>query len=275
MLIKNAVFNVCDTETTGFDPNADKVVEIASIHTMLGSGFLACRAAFVKPGIPIPEAASNCHHIYDEDVADARPIEDVASEMLGGDVFVAHNLAFDQAFVPGAEFMPGLCTMRLARQLWPTAPSATLQSLREALRLSCPEVEGFAPHRAGADAIVAAYLLQHELVEYLSRQENPEAATVEDLIAFTNRPVLQGTVRFGKHKGQKWAKLLVDLGRACEIYQRTALVDLNCRRIQCDEIWSFCYAKAKNVPEEMQDTEGVGDVWTWTAISPTASAFRR
>ncbi len=205
MLIKNAVFNVCDTETTGFDPNTDKVVEIASIHTMLGSDFLACRAAFVKPGIPIPEAASNCHHIYDEDVADARPIEDVASEMLGGDVFVAHNLAFDQAFVPGAEFMPGLCTMRLARQLWPTAPSATLQSLREALNLSCPEAEGFAPHRAGADAIVAAYLLKHELAEYLSRQENPEAATVEDLIAFANRPVLQGTVRFGKHKGQKWA----------------------------------------------------------------------
>ena len=61
-------------------------------------------------------------------------------------------------------------------------------------------------------------------------------------------------------------KLLVDLGRACETFQRTALVDLNCRRIQCDEIWSFCYAKAKNVPEEMKDQDGVGDVWTWTAL---------
>lgn len=61
-------------------------------------------------------------------------------------------------------------------------------------------------------------------------------------------------------------KLLVDLGHACEVYQRTALVDLNCRRIQCDEIWSFCYAKAKNVPEEMKEQEGVGDVWTWTAL---------
>jgi IS1 family transposase len=61
-------------------------------------------------------------------------------------------------------------------------------------------------------------------------------------------------------------KLLVDLGHACEIFQRTALVELNCRRIQCDEIWSFCYSKQKNVPEEMKGTEGVGDVWTWTAI---------
>jgi len=63
-------------------------------------------------------------------------------------------------------------------------------------------------------------------------------------------------------------KLLVDLGHACEVYQRTALVNLNCKRIQCDEIWSFCYAKAKNVPEGMRDQEGVGDVWTWTALDP-------
>jgi IS1 family transposase len=41
---------------------------------------------------------------------------------------------------------------------------------------------------------------------------------------------------------------------------------LPCRRLQCDEIWSFCYAKEKNVPEELKGTFGVGDVWTWTAI---------
>jgi len=61
-------------------------------------------------------------------------------------------------------------------------------------------------------------------------------------------------------------KLLVDLGRACEMYQQEHITGLNSRRIQCDEIWSFCYAKQKNVPLEMKDTEGVGDVWTWTAI---------
>lgn len=41
---------------------------------------------------------------------------------------------------------------------------------------------------------------------------------------------------------------------------------LPCTRLQCDEIWSFCYAKQKNVPEEMKGTFGFGDVWTWTAI---------
>lgn len=43
---------------------------------------------------------------------------------------------------------------------------------------------------------------------------------------------------------------------------------LKCRRIQCNEICSFCYAKAKNVPVEMAGHDGVGDVWTWTDLYP-------
>ncbi len=61
-------------------------------------------------------------------------------------------------------------------------------------------------------------------------------------------------------------KLLVDLGRACSEYQDRVLRNLPCRRIQADEAWAFCYAKQKNIPEELHDTEGVGDVWTWTAL---------
>jgi IS1 family transposase len=60
-------------------------------------------------------------------------------------------------------------------------------------------------------------------------------------------------------------KLLVDLGAACEAYQRRMMVDLPCKRIQCDEIWSFCCAKEKNVPDELRG-KGYGDVWTWIAI---------
>ena len=43
-------------------------------------------------------------------------------------------------------------------------------------------------------------------------------------------------------------KLLVDLGRACSRYQDETLRDLPCKRIQCDEVWAFCYSKAKHVP---------------------------
>jgi IS1 family transposase len=61
-------------------------------------------------------------------------------------------------------------------------------------------------------------------------------------------------------------KLLVDLGAACAEYQDAALTNLRPTRMECDEIWSFCYAKQKNVPEEFQDTPGYGDVWTWVAV---------
>lgn len=61
-------------------------------------------------------------------------------------------------------------------------------------------------------------------------------------------------------------KLLVDLGTACSEYQDRTLKNLSCKRLQLDEIWSFVYAKAKNVPAERAGEFGVGDVWTWTAI---------
>ncbi|HJP17217.1 MAG TPA: IS1 family transposase [Nitrospinota bacterium] len=61
-------------------------------------------------------------------------------------------------------------------------------------------------------------------------------------------------------------KLLADVGKACSKYQDKALRNLPCKRIECDEIWSFCYSKQKNVPEKHQGKFGFGDVWTWTAI---------
>src|ERR1700678_3132193 len=62
------------------------------------------------------------------------------------------------------------------------------------------------------------------------------------------------------------AKLLVELGAACAEYLDKALVNLNSKRIQCDEIWSFVGAKDKNVPESRKDEIGIGSVWTWVAI---------
>jgi IS1 family transposase len=59
-------------------------------------------------------------------------------------------------------------------------------------------------------------------------------------------------------------KLLIDLGTVCSHYQDATLRDLPCERIQCDEIWSFVYAKQKNVPKDKRDK--AGDVWTWVAL---------
>lgn len=61
-------------------------------------------------------------------------------------------------------------------------------------------------------------------------------------------------------------RLLADVGKACAEYQDKHLTGLTSKRIQCDEIWSFCHAKQKNVPEEKQGVFGYGDVWTWVAL---------
>src|SRR5208283_436223 len=61
-------------------------------------------------------------------------------------------------------------------------------------------------------------------------------------------------------------KLQVEAGEACASFQDGAFRNLSCKRIECDEIWSFCYAKEKNVPNDKRGQFGFGDVWTWTAI---------
>jgi len=61
-------------------------------------------------------------------------------------------------------------------------------------------------------------------------------------------------------------KLLPEIGRACEAYQCSVFHNLTCKRIQCDEIWSFCDAKEKNLPADKRGQFGFGDVWTWVAI---------
>src|SRR5438067_7784077 len=60
-------------------------------------------------------------------------------------------------------------------------------------------------------------------------------------------------------------KLLRDLGHACSEFQDKAFRNLISKRIQCDEIWSFVYAKEKNCTAEMK-AKGAGDVWTWVAL---------
>ena len=77
---------------------------------------------------------------------------------------------------------------------------------------------------------------------------------------------IRGTSRMTGAAKNTIVKLLRDLGTGCRDYQDEHLRGLTCMRVQCDEIWSFCYAKQKNVPDEHKGKLGYGDVWTWVAI---------
>ena len=77
---------------------------------------------------------------------------------------------------------------------------------------------------------------------------------------------IRATVRMTGAAKNTITKLLVEIGHAAAEYQDRTLRDLPCKVVEVDEIWGFCYAKQKNVPEQSKGTPGYGDVWTFTAL---------
>jgi IS1 family transposase len=79
---------------------------------------------------------------------------------------------------------------------------------------------------------------------------------------------IRSTVRMTGIAKNTIVKLLAEIGSVCAEYQDKSIRNLNSKKVQCDEIWSFCYSKQANVPEDKEGQFGYGDVWTWTAIDP-------
>lgn len=91
----------------------------------------------------------------------------------------------------------------------------------------------------------------------------PIAKRVQIITLLVEGNSLRSTSRIADVSINTVTKLLVSVGAACQKFHDSMVKDLSCKRVQCDEIWSFVYAKQKNKPEGMK---GAGDVWTWTAI---------
>jgi len=79
---------------------------------------------------------------------------------------------------------------------------------------------------------------------------------------------IRSTVRMTGVAKNTVVKLLINAGTVCAEYQDRMLHNLTCKKIQADEVWAFCYAKQKNVPEDKRGQFRFGDVWTWVAIDP-------
>lgn len=217
MTLPNWRFLVLDTETTGTNPAVDAVVEFAAAELDLAAGTLRSASWLVNPERPIPPEASAVHHLVDEDVVlagDLGTVLDIAELRFEhrDTILAAHNAAFDAGFLPEG-WKPAVCTLRLARHLWPEMPKHTNQYLRYALKLEVPGAKGLAAHRAEADALVTAALLRRELEE-MERQHPGLLASWgsgEDLVAWANRPVLLTTCYFGsKYHGVPWVNVPKD-----------------------------------------------------------------
>src|SRR6266568_5898741 len=77
---------------------------------------------------------------------------------------------------------------------------------------------------------------------------------------------IRSTVRITGVAKNTIAKLIVEVGYAAAAYENRVLCNLKCKRIQCDEIWSFVYAKERNVTPEISAKRTAGDIWTWMAL---------
>src|SRR2546428_8889862 len=105
-------------------------------------------------------------------------------------------------------------------------------------------------------------LLMHNAC--MNRLDNARRSRViRCLVAGTS---VRATVRMTGVAKKTVLRLLCEIGEVCREYQDAAFHNLTCRRLQLDEIWSFCGAKEKNLPVEKRNTFGRGDVWTWVAI---------
>lgn len=203
MDLKGLRFAVWDVETTGTDPTTDRVVDVGLVLCS-STKIIGRMSTLVNPGIKIPSEASAVHHITAKHVADAPPIEKAMplfKQLLSEppDAYVAHKAEFDSSFIP-LKRAPWLCTLRLAKKLLPHLPKHSNQYLRYELNLDVPD--DIPVHRAEADALVTAKLLQHLLTLVPARIK-----TVEELAAYANEPILMEICNFGKHKGKKWSEI--------------------------------------------------------------------
>ncbi len=94
--------------------------------------------------------------------------------------------------------------------------------------------------------------------------------TVERRIAVVQALVEGNSIRAtcrmtGTAKGTV-LRLLAEIGEACAQFHDRTVRNIKAKRLQADEIWSFCHAKARNVPAHLEGTPGIGDIWTWVAL---------
>jgi exodeoxyribonuclease X len=187
------LLRVIDFETTGLPPDA-AIVEVGWCDVVDGAvgeqgGML------VNPKRPIGIEAMATHHIRDHEVAEAEPIDLGLRRLMEGkpDVFVAHNAAFEQEFFRGGD-SAWICTLKVARRLWPDAPRHTNSVLRYYLDLDLDEERAMPPHRAAPDAYVTAHILAKAL----------PIASIGDMVKWTKQPSLLPRCTFGQHSGKVW-----------------------------------------------------------------------
>lgn len=221
---------VIDTETTGMNPDEDRIVEIAAAWL---DGHFA--SSLVNPGNKlISFGAMGVHHITDEMTDHApnrtdamghcgliKPTNEPGGLQFSPEIILAmHNAEFDRALLPEwAKSLRYICTYRCSLHLCPDADSHSNGALWHELGLAgdMPSEAGNMPHRALFDALMTRDILgwmRDRAAETLGLTpedaEYQAGAPIEHLIQLTSEPVLLKKCRFGKHRDTEWRDVPTD-----------------------------------------------------------------
>ncbi len=186
-------FIVVDVETTGSDPEKNRITDIACILVQ-GGEIVDVYASLVNPHQFIPHFISNMTGISNEMAFNAPEASEIFKEVtkifnVPNPVFVAHNVNFDWSFVQRSFVregltpleMPKLCTLKLARRLLPKEDKKNVGALADFYGINIKN-----RHRALGDAEATALILI-ELLEKIQEEHN--ITTIDDLLHFQNKPI--------------------------------------------------------------------------------------
>ena len=188
-LVENAEFSVIDVETTGLSARTNRIIEIGIVKVK-NLKVTNRYETFINPGTYIPDHITQLTGITEEDVSDAPFFEDITDEVkqfIGDSVLSGHNLSFDHSFFSSEFLRCGLeplyneqvCTLKIARRIFPELKSKSLSSVTQFLNLRNPS-----SHRALADAEVTARILI-KMIKKLKKESNIK--TIDDLIGFQRK----------------------------------------------------------------------------------------
>lgn len=185
------IYRIVDTETADMESG---IVEIASIDINNNEiVYSSQQSHLVNPMKEVSISAMAIHHITNEMIASSPTIDDVILNYKGANYLVAHNAEFDKKMMPemDAKF---ICTLKLARRLWPELESHSNQYLRYALKLNVHVPDNLHAHRALYDCIVTA--------DIFLRIKNESGWSDDEMLTISNQPSLLHKLNFGKHKGK-------------------------------------------------------------------------
>ena len=195
---------IIDTETASLKGT---ILEVGTVTVDNNLKFISEETDLIRPpdGTVLSYEAMAVNNITPEMLEGKPTFTEVQDEYNGADVYVAHNKSFDQKVLTKEDHTFGdkqwVCTLQLARKIYPDSPSHKLMVLFYYLGIyKTFNYEGEA-HRALFDVHVTYALLQHMM-------QTQKVNTLEDLLESTKVDVAKEKCTFGKHRGKTWEWIL-------------------------------------------------------------------